>query len=68
MDITNVPYIIAACCVLNNICKIHGEAFNEEWLQDDLDQPNDHELDNATSSSTCGRDVCKTLLEYFKVN
>ena len=40
MLIDNVPHIIAACCVLHNLCEIHGDTFNEEWLQAlDLDKP-----------------------------
>ena len=29
----NVPTVIAACCILHNICEIHGETFNDSWLQ-----------------------------------
>ena len=27
----NAPSIIAACCVLHNICEIHGEGLDEAW-------------------------------------
>ena len=33
VDVSDAPKLIAACCVLHNICEIHGEAFNEEWLE-----------------------------------
>ena len=33
VDVSDAPELIAACCVLHNICEIHGEAFNEEWLE-----------------------------------
>ena len=33
MHIDNVPHIIVACCVLHNMCEIHHDSFNEEWLQ-----------------------------------
>ena len=33
VDIKDVPEVVAACCVLHNICKIHGEEFSEEWLE-----------------------------------
>ena len=32
---TNVKFLakyIAACCVLHNICEIHKDAFNDEWM------------------------------------
>ena len=33
MNVTtcNAPSIIAACCVLHNICEIHGEGLDEAW-------------------------------------
>ena len=42
IHIDNVPHIIAACCVLHNVCEIHHDGFNEEWLQEfevESDQP-----------------------------
>lgn len=30
MHIDNVPYIVAACCVLHNGCEIHQDSFSEE--------------------------------------
>ena len=35
MHISNIPTVIAACCVLHNLCEVHGEAFNEIWFQND---------------------------------
>ena len=29
----NVPNLVTACCVLHNICEIHGEAFDDNWLE-----------------------------------
>ena len=37
MHINNIPTVIAACCVLHNMCEIHGETFNDSWLQGDVD-------------------------------
>ena len=28
MDIDNVPNVIAACCILHNICEKNGDAFH----------------------------------------
>ena len=42
-DISNVPEVVATCCVLHNVCEVHGEEFCEEWLQ---------ETENARSEST----------------
>ena len=32
VDVGDVPEVVAACCVLHNICERHGEEFSEEWL------------------------------------
>ena len=70
MDIENVPHTIAACCVWNNVCEIHGDSFNDEWLQEvDSDQPDDNELATSESvSSTSQSDLRTILMEYFKHN
>ncbi|XP_049522528.1 uncharacterized protein LOC125945022 [Dermacentor silvarum] len=31
-DISNVPLIIRACCVLNNICEHFGDAVSQQWI------------------------------------
>ena len=33
VNVCDVPQLVAACCVLHNICEIHGEHFNEEWME-----------------------------------
>ena len=43
MLVKNVPNIVAAACVLHNICEIHGDAFDDSLTggdgTDDLPQP-----------------------------
>ena len=68
MHVDNVPHIIAACCVLHNVCEIHHDSFNEEWLRDvDLDQ-HDNVPNTSTQSSTTGHggdQIRTTLMDYF---
>lgn len=33
MYIGNVQHVIAACCILHNICEVHGDSFNDDWMQ-----------------------------------
>ena len=33
VNIDDVPELVAACCVLHNICEIHGDEFNVEWME-----------------------------------
>ena len=42
MNVENVPHIVSACCILHNVCEIHGDTFNEAWIadiDDTLEQP-----------------------------
>ena len=34
LDVTtkDVPLFVIACCILHNICEIHHNEFNSEWL------------------------------------
>ena len=32
-DISHVPELVASCCVLHNICEVHGDSFNNDWLE-----------------------------------
>ncbi|XP_003389956.1 PREDICTED: protein ANTAGONIST OF LIKE HETEROCHROMATIN PROTEIN 1-like [Amphimedon queenslandica] len=59
-----VPDVVAACCVLHNICEIHGETFNNELLDgidDTLVQRSDYSSDNSQSAE-CTR---KAISGYF---
>ena len=31
VQLEDVPDIVASCCVLHNICQIHGDNFDESW-------------------------------------
>ena len=42
INIKNVHHVIAACCVLHNLCEINGEFFDDNWISGDeneLQQP-----------------------------
>ena len=32
MSVERVPTIIAACCILHNMCEVHSDSFNNDWL------------------------------------
>ena len=45
MRIANVPTVVATCCVLHSVCQVHGDSFNDSWLDDssattETSQPN----------------------------
>ena len=66
MHICNVPNVVLACCILHNICEIHGDEFNEEWLDDlDLSQPGDTHVSTTTQD---GDTVSNLSVNYFEHN
>ena len=32
VSVCDVPELVAACCVLHNVCEVHGDRFNNEWI------------------------------------
>ena len=61
--IRDLPKLVATCCVLHNLCEIHGEIFNEEWMRAVTD---DTSVSTASASvGTSGRDVRQALMTYF---
>ena len=66
VDVSRVPELVAACCILHNICQLHGEEFDSQWLEgnDDYDSPTDPSPSAACSSGT-GVQVRTALTEYF---
>ena len=64
MSIANIPNIIIACCILHNVCEVHGETFNEIWLEGiDSDQPSASASTSAVSSTA--ENIRKTLVQYY---
>lgn len=43
MVVTNVPKVVTASCILHNICEIHGNMFDDDWLEEshssELEEP-----------------------------
>ena len=33
ISVYDVPKCVAACVVLHNVCEVHGEAFDEDWIE-----------------------------------
>ncbi len=54
MSLSNIPTVVAACCILHNVCEVHGERFNDQWLESlsELPQPPtaSHRDDTATDA------------------
>ena len=69
MNTDNIPHVIAATCVLHNICEVHHEHFNDAWLhvsEGEYDQP-----PTATTRDTSAGSphiIRNALVSYFQSN
>ena len=64
--IHDLPKLVAACCVLHNVCEIHGETFDEDWMNDIAVHTSASATNTAsTSLDNNGRDVRQALMTYF---
>ena len=63
----HIPTIITATCILHNICEIHHEHFNENWLQVNTDSQQPSRPSSSTSSPMSSEsDVIRnTLMTYL---
>ena len=60
--IRDLPTLVAACCVLHNVCEVHGETFDEDWM----DPTSVNTVSTAsTSLESSGQDVRQALMTYF---
>ena len=44
-----MPELVAACCVLHNVREVHGDTFNEDWLEG-IESTTDINITDARSS------------------
>ena len=69
MHVNHIPNMIAAACILHNLCEIHNEYFNDAWLQDISDSNYSKlqllQLEMAPATNPNVRDA---LVYYFKYN
>ena len=67
MVVKNVPNVIAAACVLHNMCEIHGDAFDESWATMENDNPSQPKPGNTTASTitSAGSTIREALIQHF---
>ena len=68
MDVTNVPHVVTACCILHNICEIFNDSIPESWLssvEEETDQPPTAITREDTTYETDGTIIRDTLVNYY---
>ena len=66
MNIENIPHVVAACCILHNICEIHGDTFNHNWSIDDtLEQPSSSSTTERSGENSQGSVIRNAIVTHF---
>ena len=63
MSVDGVIKVVAASCVIHNICEMRNEPFFDEWLQEGFQAP--HVAALTGPSAEAGADIRDTLAAYF---
>ena len=64
----DVPLIVVACCILHNICEIHHNEFNSEWLDsNDMQQPNLVPADETEAGDSSGLVIRQALVKHYNI-
>ena len=64
ISVEDVPIVVAACCVLHNICEKNGDRFDEEWLEDGGDCSAGGR-DCTSTNSESGQATRDALMSFF---
>ena len=65
ISVYDVLKCVAACVVLHNVCEVHGEAFDEDWMEG-IDCDSDaSQSDFRSSQSESGENIRQALTYLF---
>lgn len=69
IDVKFMPTYVAACCVLHNICEVHKDDFNDEWMvqqqQDEAILRSDTGTTQPPTVTADATTIRDTLSDYF---
>ena len=68
MNIDNIPHVITAACVLQNICEVHYEHFNDAWLQTEGEYIEPDTVTSRDIPTGLPQDIRNALVQYFQNN
>ena len=67
MDITNITMVVTACCILHNVCEIHGDVFDNEWLEHSQNPDFEEPITNIAAGDNDeedAKDIRQALVRY----
>ena len=67
MTLDKVPTVIAACCILHNICEVLKDNFDEQWRVDNEDLTSQHAQDGDEAESSQPHAIRLALMNHFNM-
>jgi hypothetical protein len=68
LSIEDVPDFVGSCCVLHNICQIHGDSFDDSWLDDSFNSDVSTAAPVQSHANICsadGNNIRRALMTYI---
>ena len=66
-NLSFLPTLVTSCCILHNLCEVHSDGFNDDWMceDDEIDNtaPNPHPPNVLTITSA--ENIRTALCRYF---
>ena len=59
---------VTACCVLHNICEVHQDAFDEQWVVEDTLVPGPSRTGSTLPTSSTAASIRNAFLDYLDAN
>ena len=66
VSVRHVPELVAACCVLHNMCEVHGDLFDDSWLKGTDNCNNTTTADHSLSQPESAANIHEALMLYFQ--
>ena len=67
MEVDGAVEVVAAACVIHNICEMRKEPYFVEWLQEGFEQPEEEVIQDGPIDELPGSDVRNSLCCFFYV-
>ena len=64
-DLMFMPTLVNACCVLHNLCEVHSDRFDDDWLCEEIDVHTDSTIPPPVTQAAAGSVIRDALCDYF---
>ncbi len=64
-SVCDVLELNAVWCVLHNVCEIHGDSVNEDWMEG-VEASNNISTADASSLDRSGENIRQVFIAYFQ--